>query len=110
MSKAISSALAQAVNDNSQSKLDFATVIKLMIAFVWFVRPMRYKSLVGTALKSRGHPWRKALFLDLFLNEIHLSLLKKKRPNFSTLFLNAGAHIQHHYFFNSKVLTNKKLK
>jgi hypothetical protein len=110
MSKAISSALVQAVNDNSQSKLDFATVMKLMVAFAWFVRPTRYKSLVGTALKSRGRPWRKALFLDLFLNEIHLSLLKRKRPNFSTLFLNAGAHIQHHYFFNSEVLTTEKLK
>ena len=30
-----------------------------------------------------------------------------KRPNFSTLFLNAGAHIQHHYFFNAVPLKNK---
>jgi hypothetical protein len=28
-------------------------------------------------------------------------LLKRHRPGFSTLFLNAGAHIQHHYFFNA---------
>jgi hypothetical protein len=29
-------------------------------------------------------------------------MYKKKNPNFSTIFYNAGAHIQHHYFFNSK--------
>ena len=110
MSKAISSALVQSVNDNSQSKLEIATILKLMVAFAWFVRPTRYKTLVGMALKSRGRPWRKALFLDLFLNEIHRSLLKRKRPNFSTIFLNAGAHIQHHYFFNSKVLITEELK
>ena len=43
----------------------------------------------------------KSLFLDLLLYEIHLKLLKKKSQIFH-LFLNAGFHIQHHYFFNSK--------
>ena len=28
-------------------------------------------------------------------------MFNNKRPNFSTLFLNAGAHIQHHFFFNA---------
>ena len=36
-----------------------------------------------------------------------MNLFKKNNPNFSTLFLNAGAHIQHHYFFNSKALEPK---
>ena len=53
-------------------------------------------------MSSFKKSWRRALFLDLLLHEIHLKLLKKEKPNFSTLFLNAGAHIQHHYFFNSK--------
>ena len=30
-----------------------------------------------------------------------MTLFKKKSADFSTLFLNAGAHIQHHYFLNS---------
>jgi hypothetical protein len=38
-------------------------------------------------------------------------MFNTKKPNFSTLFLNAGAHIQHHYFFNAepirKISTNK---
>ena len=29
---------------------------------------------------------------------------------FSTLFLNAGAHIQHHYFFNSPFVKSAELK
>ena len=29
------------------------------------------------------------------------------RGEFLTLFLNAGAHIQHHYFLNSKVITTQ---
>ena len=36
------------------------------------------------------------------LADIHLALWKKTKPYFSNLFLNSGAHIQHHYLFNSK--------
>ena len=43
-------------------------------------------------------------FLDLFLHDIHLKFLKKHKVNFSTLFLNGIAHIQHHYLFNSKLI------
>jgi hypothetical protein len=41
---------------------------------------------------------------------MHISLLKKKKPDFSTIFFNAGAHIQHHYFYNSIFLRNMKKK
>ena len=49
------------------------------------------------------------MFLDAFLHEIHQSLFKKMQPDFSVLFLNAGAHIQHHYFFNSSYVENAEL-
>ena len=32
----------------------------------------------------------------------------KKDPNFSSIFFNAGAHVQHHYSFNSKYISNNK--
>jgi hypothetical protein len=32
-----------------------------------------------------------------------MRLMARHRPNFSTLFLNAGAHIQHHYLHNAKL-------
>ena len=49
--------------------------------------------------------------MDLLLNDIHLSLIKKKNPHFSNIFFNGIAHIQHHYFFNSsEVNQNKKIE
>ena len=33
-------------------------------------------------------------------------MFNSKEPNFSTLFLNACAHIQHHYLFNSKAISS----
>ena len=100
-SRIITQAIIQAVNDNSQSKLEGKTVINLIIAFFSLINPRRFFKMMTYAVKSIGKPWRKALFLDMFLYEIHKTLYKRRKPNFSTLFLNAGAHIQHHYFFNS---------
>ncbi len=100
-SNAINDAIVQAVNDNAQSKLTYKTIVNLIISFIALVTPLRWFSLAKFAITAIGKPWRKALFLDMLLYEIHKTLFKKKKPNFSTLFLNAGAHIQHHYFFNS---------
>lgn len=108
LSEGISKAINQAVNDNSESKLSLRTIFNLLIAFILLVKPSKYLSLFLYALSSIGKPWRKALFLDKFLYEIHKTLFKRKLPDFSTLFLNAGAHIQHHYFFNSPYLENNK--
>lgn len=110
LSRSITNAIIQAVNDNSKSKLTFRTIFSLGLAFVVLVKPTRYTSMLKYAFNTIGKPWRKALFLDMLLYEIHKTLFKRKKPNFSTLFLNAGAHIQHHYFFNSKFVNSPELQ
>lgn len=109
-SRFITDALVQSVNDNSQSKLTFKTIVKLGIAFLALVKPIRYIPMIKYAAYALGKPWRKALFLDMLLYEIHKTLFERNKPNFSTLFLNAGAHIQHHYFFNSPFINSSVLK
>ena len=109
-SKSISSGISQAVNDNSQSKLTFSTIIKLSLSFLALVNPLRFLPLIFFALSALTKSWRKALFLDLFLYEIHKTLFRRKKADFSTIFLNAGAHIQHHYFYNTSFVSSKLLK
>jgi len=110
LSRSVSSAVSQAVNDNSQSKLTFITVVNLGLSFFALVSPLRFISMLRYAVSAFGKPWRKALFLDLLLHEIHKTLFRRKKPQFSTLFLNAGAHIQHHYFYNSSFVTSAALE
>lgn len=110
MSKIISGAISQSVNDNSQSKLTTKTILSLILTFFIMVRPSKYFYMIEYALSAFGKPWRKALFLDMLLFEIHRKYYKSKKPNFSTIFFNAGAHIQHHYFFNSPFVKSQKLK
>lgn len=109
-SKKISSAISQSVNDNSQNRLTIKTIISLGLAFICLINPKKYFFMIKYAFKAIGKPWRKALFLDIFLYEIHKTLWKKKKPQFSTIFLNAGAHIQHHYFFNSPYVSSERLQ
>lgn len=99
--KALSQAVAQAVNDNSQSKITFKTAFTLLLGLFRFAKLRHYTLYFKLAWGAGRAKWRKALFLDLFLHDIHLGLRALSLPNFSALFLNAGAHIQHHYFFSS---------
>lgn len=101
VSMLLTPALRQAVNDNSQARITVASTLRLMIVFIICVRKSRWLQFFQYAIAALGKPWRKALFLDMLLHEVHLWMLKRKKPDFSTLFLNAGAHIQHHYFLNS---------
>lgn len=101
-SRALTRALAQAVNDNAEARLAPATMLTLALGLLRFARVQNYAEYASLAFRSRNAPWRKALFLDLFLHDLHCRLFASKRPDFSTVFFNAGAHIQHHYFFNAK--------
>lgn len=109
-SKALGSAVSQAVNDNSSARLSAKSILALLGGLIRFARPCNYSCYFNLALQSRGAPWRKALFLDLFLHDLHLRMFRRKRPNFSTVFLNAGAYIQHHYLFNARDAVKTKLR
>jgi hypothetical protein len=93
--------LKSTVNNNANNKVGFKNYFFLIILFLRFSRFKNYFLYIYYFFTSYKRKWRKALFLDLFLNDIHFFLFNKGKTNFSTLFLNAGAHIQHHYLFNS---------
>lgn len=103
-SRNLGSAISQAVNDNAQSHITPRSAAVLALGSLRFARPQNYRRYASLARRSRGAPWRKALFLDLFLHDLHLRLFRTRHADFSTVFFNAGAHIQHHYFFNSPYL------
>lgn len=100
-SRYITDVLRQAVNDNSSERVSIKTTIKLALVFLQSVRIKSWLHYFSLAIKARGKPWRKALVLDELLFDIHSYLSTKRDPDFTTLFLNAGAHIQHRYFYNS---------
>lgn len=102
ISRSLHQALRQAVNDNSQGKIDFTTYLTLIFVILTKTRKKNWIRYATLFLKRKKR-WNKALFLDLLLSDIFISLKNKNNENFSCLFLNAFAHIQHHYILNSEM-------
>lgn len=97
-------AASQAVNENSGSKLNPKSAAALTRAVLRYCGAREYAQLasyIGQAL--RGRKWALALVLDELLAAITISETRSKRPGYVSLFLNGGAHLQHHYMFNSSV-------
>lgn len=99
--KSLYQAIHQSVNDNAKSKLNLKSMFSLGLVLLLYVPISRWFHYVKTFSKAKN-PGFKAVFLDSLLADVHLTLWKKHKPDFSNLFLNSGAHIQHHYLFNSK--------
>jgi hypothetical protein len=97
------SAIRQLVNDNAQKRITFAAAAKLMLGFVRYADPCHYARYLGLLRGVRSAPWRRALVLDLLLADAYVRIASRDVPDFASLFLNAGAHIQHHYMFSSSV-------
>jgi hypothetical protein len=91
--------IAQAVNDNAQSRLTAGSLYALLFGIARYARLSSYARYCALAAGALRGPWRKAMFLDLLLADVFIRQVRATRPHFATLFLNAGAHIQHHYMF-----------
>ena len=96
--------IKQTVNDNSNQKITIKSGLILILSFLKYVRFKKYFSMIKLFIGSFGNKWRKAIFFDKLLHEISIFTLRnKKETSFHTVFFNSLAHIQHHYFYNSKV-------
>lgn len=103
--KALYDGISQAVNDNAQAKVSKQSLLALLSGAARYAKPSNYRKYVSLASNVKSKPWSKALFLDQLLTDVFITETKAKRPDFGSLFLNAGAHIQHHYMFNSPAYT-----
>ena len=107
-SKLITKTLKFMVNNNAQNKFSIKAYLYLMLIFFRFAHFKHYATYFKLIFKSLRGKWNKALVLDLLMHDIHMCFLLKKDPDFSTIFFNAGAHIQHHYLFTSKFVNQDK--
>lgn len=94
-------AISQAVNDNAQARLTIRSAFRLFLGFLLYSSVAHYTTYLWLAASSIRSPWRRALLLDLLLTDVFISEVKRAKPDFATIFLNAGAHIQHHYLFSA---------
>ena len=104
--KALYQAVHKSVNDNAKEKLNFKSIISLVLGLLLYVPINRWPHYIKAILNVKK-PSAKAIILDSLLSDVFIALLKKHNPDFSNLFLNSGAHIQHHFLFNSTAYKGK---
>lgn len=94
-------AVSQLVSDNARTRLTPHSMAALLAGLAAYAAPGNYPLYASLVTTSASRPWRRAILLDLLLSDVFLSLVQRTSPDFATLFLNAGAHIQHHYLFSA---------
>jgi hypothetical protein len=98
----LSNAVSSAVNNNASQKLGIASLTAILKGLTQYVPANRYPHYVALASRFKQKMAKPAI-LDNLLADTFIHSWKTTQPDFSSLFLNSGAHIQHHYMFNSAV-------
>tara|TARA_Y100000768_G_scaffold63599_1_gene43700 strand:- start:328 stop:1641 length:1314 start_codon:yes stop_codon:yes gene_type:complete len=101
-SNKLSAMLKQSVNDNASGKLTLNSKFTIIETLIKTLDLQNTYFIIKLIFSSIKNPWKKSLVLDYLIHMVHMKFLIKKFSNFSSIFFNAGAHIQHHYLFNSK--------
>lgn len=96
----LSRTVSRFVNRNASGKVGPADAFWLLLGFIVYVRVKRWSKFIKL-VSLRKKPGIKAAILDMILLEVFVTLQKKYKPDYSHLFFNGGAHVQHHYMFNS---------
>ena len=94
-------AICQAVGDNAEGRITGSSAFRLLVGLIGYSKLRNWPAYLWNGLLGLRRRWARAVFLDRFLADCFLHLWQRTRPDFSTLFLNGAAHIQHHYLFNS---------
>tara|TARA_B100002019_G_scaffold51853_1_gene44128 strand:- start:964 stop:2259 length:1296 start_codon:yes stop_codon:yes gene_type:complete len=96
-------AASKVVNTNDRLNLNFLDFVFLGCGFFLNVRPKSYFKFLKYLFLSFRYTWAKAIILDLLLMEVFIRFSRKKNLfSYCSVFLNAAAHIQHHYLYDSK--------
>jgi hypothetical protein len=100
-SRRLTAMLQQTVNENAQGRIGIRSLLTIAEAVVRSFNLKGTVQLLKLITHAKGKHWIKALVLDQLIHLVHVNLFRQKSPDVSFVFLNAGAHIQHHYLFNS---------
>jgi hypothetical protein len=97
------SAIAQAVNDNADQRITPSSAAWILLGLTRYARLENYAQYARMLIGARRQKWARAMVLDQLLADVFITEAHLTNVEFASLFLNAAAHIQHHYMFNSAV-------
>lgn len=98
-------AIQEAFLDPSKRHLSTSSKAILIRTLLTKTKKNQWSSYVSHAFKSlfKQCHWATVLMLDRLMADIFIQQWRKHVPDFASLFLDAGAYFQRHYWFNSQV-------
>lgn len=96
-------ALGQVADDYANERIALGSYARLIgggLPHLQWKHLPYYLWAAGTYFAGRAR-WRRALVCDRLLADTFITRWRKARPDYASVFLNAAAHLQHHYLFNS---------
>lgn len=100
----LKSAMKESFNYPTPTKLSTKAKTTLGHILLTKTQKTQWPSYLTNAYRSlfKQCHWAKALIIDRLLADSFIQQWKKYQPDFSTLYMRAGAFFQRHYWFNSK--------
>jgi hypothetical protein len=89
------------VNANSSGNVKRSVLMRFALNAIPEMRIESFFQYVKLIALSVKYKWARAIVLDRLLTDIFIRAWIKHRPDYSSIFLNAGAHIQHHHLYES---------
>lgn len=100
----INEALKQVADDYANGRITIKSILKLLAGgsanLLWKNVPYYAWATLNFIVK-RGR-WYRALVCDRLLVDSLITQWNQHRPDYCSVFLNAAAHLQHHYMYSSK--------
>ena len=100
--------ISNLVNTNSAGKGHLKSYFYLIVGFIRYFKVRNALKYLYYLLLSFNFKWAKAIFLEMLLFDFSLRKMRDGNFFYTSIFLNAGAHIQHHYLFDSACYMGKE--
>lgn len=105
----INRALQQVTDDYASGKISFQSLVDLAIGALDNAQVKNWLAYAKESLRYvGGKTWYRAIVCDRLLGDAFLTQWRRARPDFATLFLNGGAHLQHHYLYSSSAYSGAR--
>jgi len=99
----IYNALCQISNDYAKKEISLQSYFDLLMGAI---DNANYKNILNYSKETlsyiKNKTWFRAIICDRLLLDTFVTQCKINEPEFATVFVNGGAHLQHHYLFSSK--------
>lgn len=103
-------ALGTITDNYASGRMPLRALVDLALGALPNLRPASIPELVAatSAFVIRREKWQRAIVCDRLLADAFIHHWNTDKPDFATLFLNGGAHLQHHYLFSSAVYEGER--